>query len=93
MKVAATAKHFSNYGIENYGNFVSATADPVNGLPHNVPDFPPLAQGWKSADNQAAYCTDSSAESAGGGYCQYLLRGECMQNSGPESDCANSGFL
>jgi beta-glucosidase-like glycosyl hydrolase len=23
LKVAATAKHFSNYGIENYGEFVS----------------------------------------------------------------------
>ena len=60
LKVAATAKHFSNYGIENYGNFVSATADPVNGLPHSTPLYPPVAQGWKPTDDQAAYCTDSS---------------------------------
>ena len=71
LKVAATAKHWSNYGIENYGNFVSAIADNVNGLPHSIPLYPPAAQGWKATDNQAAYCTDSSAESAGGGYCQY----------------------
>ena len=58
-------------GIENYGNFVSATPDPVNGLPHSTPLFPPTAQGWKPTDDQAAYCTDSSAASAGGGFCQY----------------------
>ena len=121
LKVAATAKHFSNYGIENYGDFVSAIvsaardsrqtaeslslcrlelrlhvyyfvgerpadspvdrscasisggvrqthrrswvfqADPVNGLPHSVPLYPPA--GWKPTDDQAAYCTDSSAMS------------------------------
>ena len=71
LKVGATAKHFSNYGIENYGAFVSAAADPINGLPASLPKYPPFKKGWKASDNQAAYCTDSSAESAGGGYCQF----------------------
>jgi hypothetical protein len=31
--------------------------------------YPPA--GWKPEHNQAAYCTDSSAQSAGGGYCQF----------------------
>jgi hypothetical protein len=30
-----------------------------------------VAQGWSKEDNQAAYCTDSSAQSAGGGFCQF----------------------
>merc|ERR1711920_1085803 len=73
MKIAATAKHFSNYGIENYGNFSSFDSDPINGLPPNLPKYPPIEKGWKTSDNQAAYCTDGTAESAGGSqqYCQF----------------------
>ena len=69
IKIGATAKHWSNYGIENYGPFVNANADPRNGLPHSVPKYPP--EGWKATDDQAAYCTGAEVESAGGGYCQF----------------------
>ena len=55
LKVAATAKHFSNYGIENYGAFVNSGMDPINGLPHMPPKYPPVDRGWKPSDNQAAY--------------------------------------
>jgi len=46
LKVGASAKHFSNYGIENYGNFVSAAKDPINGDPASTPKYP-QPQGFK----------------------------------------------